>query len=96
VRLRANRDDIQQRLRDYAQYQGSWGADDNASLLIAAADELDRLKSFVARLSRVLNDEGPNPLYHRQMINRHSHEWPALWRVLGRLRSSAGTGEGVE
>lgn len=78
--------DVVKGLRDYAQYIGSWGSDDDAALFLSAAAELERLRMFVGSLSNALNNEGPNPIYHRQMANRHSHEWPVLWRVLGGLR----------
>jgi hypothetical protein len=78
--------DVVAGLREYAQYIGSWGSDDDAAMFGSAAAELERLRSFVSSLSRVLNNEGPNPVYHRQMMNRHAHEWPALWNVLGGLR----------
>lgn len=78
--------DVVKGLHDFARYMGSWGSDDDAALIMSAAAELERLRSFVNSLSRALNNEGPNPLYHRQMISRHAHEWPALWHILGGLR----------
>ena len=40
----------------------------------------------IAAILRAINDPGPNPAYHREVMARHRAEWPTLWEAIDRLR----------
>lgn len=37
------------------------------------------------RLRQAVEDEGPNPRYHREVMERHREEWPALWAAIDEI-----------
>lgn len=43
------------------------------------------LAMIVMGIVDAILDPGPQPLYHRQVLQRHRTEWPALWRYLDAL-----------
>lgn len=81
--------DVVKRLREYADYMGSWGSDDDAALMLSAAAELERLRTIVDSLSRAVNNPGVNPTHHEQTMTRHRREWPTLWSILDGLRRTS-------
>lgn len=37
------------------------------------------------QLRRAIQDEGPQPEFHRAVMRRHRAEWPTLWRAIDTL-----------
>lgn len=58
----------------------------------------DDLRWAVDEVLLAIQDEGPVPTYHRDVMRRHRSQWPALWHALDRLsmirRSEAGQKKG--
>lgn len=55
-------------------------------------DNIDALKSELARKNAVINqlasailNEGPEPAYHRQVINLQRRQWPVLWQAIDQV-----------
>lgn len=62
----------------------SWGA--GADRLDAAAAALEAAIADREWLDATLTVPGPRPDVHRQIEQRHRHEWPTLWSAIDRLR----------
>lgn len=39
----------------------------------------------VKAIIKAIQDKGPEPTYHDNVMARHRHEWPALWKALDKL-----------
>lgn len=46
---------------------------------------LNPLLKAIDQISAAIEDEGPNPHYHRQVFRRHVEEWPAFWERIDKL-----------
>lgn len=42
----------------------------------------------VAAVLRAIDDAGPQPKYHADVMRRHRAEWPTLWRAIDEFRAS--------
>lgn len=47
-------------------------------------------KEAIDNLARVIADEGRNPAYHREQIERLQREWPLLWVAIQRILTTHG------
>jgi hypothetical protein len=61
------------------------GVEDAESFTAGDLVELANLLAAVGEIRRSVEDEGPEPAYHRAIVKRHRKEWPTLWRALDRL-----------
>ena len=43
------------------------------------------LRAALRDLQVAVQDEGPAPRYHRDILARHRHEWPTLWHAIDRI-----------
>ncbi len=41
------------------------------------------------QLREAIENEGPKPRYHREVMERHRREWPTLWAAIDRLLGEA-------
>lgn len=48
-------------------------------------DALTLTMRAVAAIVAAIQNEGPEPAFHREAIRRHRREWPSLWRALDKL-----------
>jgi len=39
----------------------------------------------IRNLRNAIEDKGPCPEFHREIMRRHRAEWPALWRAIDSL-----------
>lgn len=51
-----------------------------------AADEIERLRGAIDLVIYAIENEGPVPKYHRDVMAFHVREWPTLWRAIYNLR----------
>jgi len=42
-------------------------------------------KVQISKLRKAIEDKGPCPEFHREIMRRHRAEWPALWRAIDAL-----------
>ena len=53
--------------------------------VLYAARRWAKVEPLLTELRAAIEDEGPFPQHHRQVMIRHRREWPTLWNVLVRL-----------
>lgn len=47
------------------------------------------------KVARAIRNEGPQPEWHRGVMERHRQEWPTLWKALDDLLEVVGPTETV-
>lgn len=52
------------------------------TLMIEAADEIERLREAIIKIEKAITDEGKMPSYHRQVVKRHRQEWKTLHNAI--------------
>lgn len=50
-----------------------------------AADYIEQLEADRRQLSDAIYNEGSHPEYHRKIMDKHSREWPVLWKAISKL-----------
>ena len=55
-------------------------------LLNDAANEIERLRGAIDLVIQAIENEGPVPKYHRELMGFHVREWPTLWRAIYNLK----------
>lgn len=76
---------------------GSWGYSEkqrNHAGMDLALKEIAELKSqihtmhaLIDGLRDAIENEGPNPKYHRSVYRKHRKKWPTLWRSIDSILS---------
>ena len=57
----------------------------------------ETLECWVDALILAVRDEGPEPRFHREVMQRHKKEWPTLWNAIdGIIRNRTNTHAGRE
>jgi len=51
-----------------------------------AITEIERLRGAIDLVIQAIENEGPVPKYHRELMGFHVREWPTLWRAIYNLK----------
>jgi hypothetical protein len=46
-----------------------------------------KVTETLAELTKAINDAGPHPIAHQQIMQKSRDEWPTLWRAIDKLLS---------
>ena len=45
-------------------------------------------RKAIRDLISAIEDSGPDPKYHYEMMKCHREEWPTLWKAIGNIRKT--------
>lgn len=54
--------------------------------------EIASLRIAIDRVVEAIENEGPNPKWHRRILYTHRTQWPYLWKCLDMLQDEARRG----
>lgn len=77
-------DELERFAKDNAERVGTM--DVLPSTISALFTRLRATEALVEAVGSAINNAGPNPQHHREVMARHRREWPTLWRALDALR----------
>lgn len=80
--LEAYTDEHNEHLPEWVRAQGI------VDQLISDRARVDENEQILVAISNALRNPGRNPQHHRDTMERHKREWPVLWRLLERIRST--------
>ena len=63
-----------------------------ADLIEAQQDEIERLRAAVNTVTQAVWNAGSHPDHHREVMRRHTREWPVLWEAIHALVKEARRG----
>lgn len=52
---------------------------------------MSKIEEIIVEIRDAILNEGPQPLYHKSVMEKHRKEWPTLWNALDKLIKSQGT-----
>ena len=62
---------------------------ESAGILQREGRQMTREQAAIEAIRRAIQDEGPQPAFHRATMARHRKEWPTLWAAIDAALSAS-------